>query len=94
MASYAVLSFVDSMNNVLMENGMQSLISLLSSEHTIMQNEALVAIITLLASAKGSFVLLYQLLLQLEVLLIYFKVHLFLNADSSTFRGSNVVVVS
>jgi len=42
----------DAMNNVLRENGMQSLIGLLSSEHTIMQNEALVAIITLLASAK------------------------------------------
>ena len=53
MALYAVLSFSDAMNNVLRENGMQSLIGLLSSEHTIMQNEALVAIITLLASAKG-----------------------------------------
>ena len=43
------------MNNLLRENGMRSLIRLLSSDHAIMQNEALIAMATLLAALKGFF---------------------------------------
>ena len=43
----------DSMKSLLRSDAIRSLLGLLSSDHSIMQNEALVAIVTLLTCGKG-----------------------------------------